>query len=136
MAVNPELQKLCEEKILTANISLITNVRMDHIKDMGDTLEDLAIALSNTTPSNGKLIVNDSEFNTLFTSKANKKNSQLIVAKPYEDVFKYEMPNEMAKSYLKERKGSDVKMDANDFLCKVVNDNFGLKGRCVKVIRR
>lgn len=86
MAVNPELQKLCEEKILTANISLITNVRMDHIKDMGDTLEDLAIALSNTTPSNGKLIVNDSEFNTLFTSKANKKNSQLIVAKPYEGI--------------------------------------------------
>ena len=42
----------------------------------------------------------------------------------------------MAKTYLKDRKGSDFKMDANDFLCKVVNDNFGLKGRCVKVIRR
>jgi hypothetical protein len=65
-----------------------------------------------------------------------KNKDEDIVAKPYEDVFKYEMPNEMAKLYLKERKGSDVKMDANDFLCKVVNDNFGLKGRCVKVIRR
>ena len=41
----------------------------------------------------------------------------------------------MAKAYLKYRKGSDLKMDANDFLCKVVNDNFGLKGRCVKVLR-
>ena len=46
------------------------------------------------------------------------------------------MPNSMAREYLKDRKGSDAKMDANDFLCKVVNDNFGLKGRCVKVIRR
>ena len=93
MAVNPELQKICEEKILKANISIITNVRMDHIKDMGDTLEDLAYALSNTTPSNGKLIVNDSKFNKLFTKQATKKNSQLIVAKNYDgtedlDTFK------------------------------------------------
>ena len=86
MAVNPELQKICEEKILKANISIITNVRMDHIKDMGDTLEDLAYALSNTTPSNGKLIVNDSEFVKLFSKEALKKNSQLIVAKKYDGI--------------------------------------------------
>ena len=86
MAVNPELQKICEEKILKANISIITNVRMDHIKDMGNTLEELAYALSNTTPSNGKLIVNDSEFNKLFLKEANKKNSELIVAKKYEGI--------------------------------------------------
>lgn len=86
MAVNPELQKICEEKILKANISIITNVRMDHIKDMGNTLEELAYALSNTTPSNGKLIVNDSEFNKLFLKEASKKNSELIVAKKYEGI--------------------------------------------------
>ena len=86
MAVNPELQKICEEKILTANITVITNVRMDHIKDMGDTLEDLAYALSNTTPTNGILIVNDSEFNKLFTNQANKKNSKLVVASTYDGI--------------------------------------------------
>ena len=86
MAVNPELQKICEEKILKANITIITNVRMDHIKDMGDTLEDLAYALSNTTPSNGTLIVNDSEFNNLFNEKALKKKSQLVVARKYEGI--------------------------------------------------
>lgn len=86
MAVNPELQKICEEKILKANISVITNVRMDHIKDMGNTLEELALALSNTTPSNGKLIVNDSEFNKLFADVATKKNSQLVVAKGYDGI--------------------------------------------------
>ena len=86
MAVNPELQKIFEEKILTANITVITNVRMDHIKDMGDTLEDLAYALSNTTPTNGVLIVNDSEFNKLFTNQANKKNSKLVVASPYDGI--------------------------------------------------
>ena len=86
MAVNPELQKICEEKILKANITIITNVRMDHIKDMGNTLEELALALSNTTPSNGKLIVNESEFVDLFTKQAEKKNSQLIVAKDYNGI--------------------------------------------------
>ena len=86
MAVNPELQKICEEKILKANITLITNVRMDHIKDMGNTLEDLALALSNTTPSNGKLIVNESEFTNIFAQKASKKNSQLVVAKNYDGI--------------------------------------------------
>ena len=86
MAVNPELQKICEEKILNANITIITNVRMDHIKDMGDTLEELALALANTTPTNGTLIVNESEFVKLFTKQANKRNSSLVVAKPYEGI--------------------------------------------------
>ena len=65
-----------------------------------------------------------------------KNKDENIVVKPHEDVFKYKMPEYMAKAYLKDRKGSDLKMDANDFLCKVVNDNLGLKGRYVKVIRR
>ena len=86
MAVNPELQKICEEKILTANISIITNVRMDHIKDMGNTLEELALALANTTPNKGTLIVNESEFTNLFIKEANKKNSNLVVAKPYNGI--------------------------------------------------
>ena len=64
-----------------------------------------------------------------------KNKDENIVVKSNEDVFKYKMPEYMAKAYLKDRKGSDLKMDANDFLCKVVNDNFGLKGRCVKVLR-
>lgn len=84
MAVNPELQKICEEKILNANISIITNVRMDHINDMGNSLEELALAMANTIPKNGTLIVNDSKFVGLFTKIANKKNSKVIVAKEYD----------------------------------------------------
>lgn len=86
MAVNPDLQKICEEKILQANLCVITNVRMDHIKDMGDTLEELAYALSNTTPSNGTLIVNNCEFNELFAKEASKKNSKFVVAKAYDGI--------------------------------------------------
>ena len=49
--------------------------------------------------------------------------------------FEYKMPETMARELLKTRKGEETKMKPNDFLCKVVNENFGLKDRCVNVIR-
>ena len=66
MAVNPELQRICEEKILKANICVITNIRLDHINDMGDNLEEIAEAFSNTIPTNGTLIINHSDFDKFF----------------------------------------------------------------------
>ncbi|MBQ8792349.1 MAG: hypothetical protein IJZ62_01890 [Clostridia bacterium] len=49
--------------------------------------------------------------------------------------IEYKMPDKMARELLKARKGDEAKMRPNDFLCKVVNENFGLKGHCVNVIR-
>ena len=49
--------------------------------------------------------------------------------------IEYKMPELMARELLKNRKGDEVKMRPNDFLCMVVNENFGLKGHCVNVIR-
>lgn len=49
--------------------------------------------------------------------------------------IEYKMPELMARELLKNRKGDEAKMRPNDFLCMVVNENFGLKGHCVKVIR-
>lgn len=48
--------------------------------------------------------------------------------------IEYKMPEKMAQELLKGRKGEETKMRPNDYLCKVVNENFGLKGHCVKVI--
>ena len=62
MAVNPELQYVNQHHMLHADITLITNVRMDHIGDMGYNLEELADALGNTIPDEGTLIINDSKF--------------------------------------------------------------------------
>ena len=49
--------------------------------------------------------------------------------------IEYKMPEAMARELLKNRKGDETKMRPNDFLCMVVNENFGLKGHCVNVIR-
>ena len=49
--------------------------------------------------------------------------------------IEYKMPDLMARELLKLRKGEEAKMKPNDFLCKVVNEEFGALGRCVNVIR-
>ena len=46
--------------------------------------------------------------------------------------IEYKMPREMAEAILKSRKGNDPK-ENQIFLCKVVNEQFGLKGYCTKV---
>lgn len=49
--------------------------------------------------------------------------------------IEYKMPEAMAKAYLNERTAEEKKMRPNDFLCKIVNEEFGLKGYCTRVIR-
>ena len=83
MAVNPELQYICEKHILNANVTVVTNVRPDHIQDMGETLEDIALAFSNTIPTNGHLVINDSEFISLFIKRAKTLNTKVCIAEEY-----------------------------------------------------
>lgn len=45
----------------------------------------------------------------------------------------YQMPEKMAKEYLANRKGQDAKMNPNDYLIKVVNEQYGLLYNCVRV---
>lgn len=46
----------------------------------------------------------------------------------------YRMPVGVARDYLKNRHGDETKMNNQDYLCKMVNQDYGLKGNCVKVI--
>ena len=50
--------------------------------------------------------------------------------------IEYKMPVEMAENLLKKRKGVEGvgKMTPNEYLCYVVNEEFGVKGNCVRVI--
>lgn len=58
------------------------------------------------------------------------KNKEMI-----NNAVKYKMSEQMAKEYLRDRKGSDAKMRPNDYLCKVVNEEFNIKGICIEVVR-
>lgn len=55
MAVQPQLQWVTEHHMVKSTHSVITNVRMDHLEEMGFKLEDIARSLSNTIPFNGRV---------------------------------------------------------------------------------
>lgn len=63
------------------------------------------------------------------------KNTKRTNLNQYLDAIEYKMPDKMAREILKERTGNEFKMNPQDYLCQVVNELFGLKGHCVKVIR-
>ena len=56
MAVDPALQRASQEKMLLADIGVITNVRRDHEDAMGNAPEEICDALSNTIPRGGVLL--------------------------------------------------------------------------------
>jgi poly-gamma-glutamate synthase PgsB/CapB len=45
MAVSPELQWVSEHKLVKSTIGVITNVRQDHLEEIGPELDDMAEAL-------------------------------------------------------------------------------------------
>lgn len=49
-------------------------------------------------------------------------------------LIEYKMPEKMAKEYLKARKGEDSRLTPKEYLCKIVNEEFGLMGYCTNVI--
>ena len=48
--------------------------------------------------------------------------------------FEYKMTKEMANAYLNSRKGDDKKKRPQEYLCQIVNNEFGIKGTCTRVL--
>jgi len=59
MAIRPDLQRLCEHKIVKATVGVITNARPDHLDVMGPTVDDVAVALAGTVPTGGALFTSE-----------------------------------------------------------------------------
>ncbi|REJ09266.1 poly-gamma-glutamate synthase PgsB [Halobacillus trueperi] len=80
MAVNPEYQKVFQERLVKANITIIANVIEDHMDVMGPTLDDIAEAFSSTIPENGYVIIPETPYQKYFEKIARRKNSKVVVA--------------------------------------------------------
>jgi poly-gamma-glutamate synthase PgsB/CapB len=82
MAVNPAYSKWLEDKVMQSHIGVITNVRYDHVDQMGDTLEEIAASLANTIPHHGILIT--AEYNPkllgILWKQAKAKGTRIILA--------------------------------------------------------
>lgn len=77
MALQPALQSLCELKLVQATHGVITNVRPDHLDVMGPTVEDVAKALSGTTPKSGKLFTCERKYLPVLEAAARDRGSEL-----------------------------------------------------------
>jgi gamma-polyglutamate synthase len=94
MAVNPEYQWICEHRIVHATTGVITNTRMDHILEMGPTIENVTRSLCNTLPVGGVAFTSEDKMFWLMKRQARKVKCKLFRADPdsvsYADLARFD----------------------------------------------
>ena len=85
MAVLPEYQEVSEERMLRADVAVITNVRPDHPEEMGADLDDVAAALALTLPRGGAAFTADAAYAGFFAARAAHRGSTCALAAPCHD---------------------------------------------------
>ena len=80
MAIEPQYQWITETKMLHSTISVITNVRLDHIDVMGYTLPEIAQALGNTIPKKQNLFTSEKLLFRDLKEVAEKRNTVIHLA--------------------------------------------------------
>jgi len=95
MAVQPQYQWVAEQKMIQSTVNVITNVRPDHLDEMGSTMEEIALSLSNTIPFNGTLVTAERDVLEPLERVAKSRNSNVNVvdansiSKDYMDKFPF-----------------------------------------------
>jgi len=82
MAVSPELQWVSEHKMVKSTIGVITNVREDHLEDIGPGLNNMAESLKFSIPQGGMLVTAEKNFFSFFKEQAEKLKTKIIWADP------------------------------------------------------
>ena len=84
MAVRPQYQDHSQRYMVRSDITVITNVRLDHQEEMGETLEQIADALALTIPTNGVLITAEDRphLRELLTTRAAELGTRTVFADP------------------------------------------------------
>lgn len=78
MAVLPEYQWICEHKIIHSTISVITNSRPDHLREMGPTVDNVTRSLLNTLPDKGVAFTTEKKMFPLMEAEAKKRGVQIF----------------------------------------------------------
>ena len=82
MAISPEPQWVSEHKMVKSTIGVITNVREDHLEDIGPGLNNMAESLKLTIPRNGILVTAEKDYFPVFKEQADKLKTKIIWADP------------------------------------------------------
>ena len=89
MAVSPQYQWISEHRIIRSTLSVITNVRKDHIDEMGVSNKEIAYSLSNTIPFNSKVVTSEKNMLNPFEKIAEKRNSTIEISNENDVTLKY-----------------------------------------------
>src|SRR5207249_910769 len=81
MAIRPK-NMIAESKFVRSTISVITNVRADHLDVMGPSLEDVAWNLCGIVPSNGVVVTAEKKYIPIIRKRAEEKNAKVIEVDP------------------------------------------------------
>jgi len=82
MAVMPALQETNQEKLVRSNIGIISNVREDHLTEMGPTLEEVARSLCRSMPVGGMCVTAEAEWLHVLEQEAARRECRLVVVAP------------------------------------------------------
>jgi poly-gamma-glutamate synthase PgsB/CapB len=82
MALLPQLQWLCEEKLVRATHGVITNAREDHLDVMGPTGRDVAKALAGMIPPHAKLYTADRDHLDVFAAACADRKCEFYPTSP------------------------------------------------------
>lgn len=80
MALDPTFQWITENQMVHATISVISNVRPDHLDVMGPTVIDVGKALGNTIPKNGVLFTSEKQHFGLLKDICDKRKSRIVLS--------------------------------------------------------
>ncbi len=82
MAVLPDLQEINERKLVLSTICVISNVREDHVEEMGPTLDDVARSLARSIPAGGICVTAELERLHILREEADRRGCRLVAVDP------------------------------------------------------
>ena len=75
MALQPQYQTITEKQMIHSNLSVMTNVRLDHVDVMGHTLPEIAETLGRTIPRNEHFFTSENVIPQTLKKMADKRNT-------------------------------------------------------------
>ncbi|MBI9039065.1 MAG: poly-gamma-glutamate synthase PgsB [Bacteroidales bacterium] len=75
MALQPQYQSITEKQMIHSNLSVMTNVRLDHVDIMGHTLPEIAETMGRTIPKNEFLFTSENVIPQTLKKIADKRNT-------------------------------------------------------------
>ncbi len=78
MSIHPECSYYESVQMFKPHILVITNVRLDHLAQMGTSKENIARCFASSIPENGTVFVPQGEFFPVFKEVAERMNSTII----------------------------------------------------------